>query len=167
MILGMSPLLFVHVVVSLIGIATGCIVLYGLLVGRPHGGWTAAFLVTTILTSLTGFPLPATQLLPSHIVGIISIVLLAVAVAALYLYRARGRWRWIYVASAIAAFYLNVFVGVVQSFRHVAFLTLLAPTESETPFVAAQAVVLVLFVVLGVRAARRFQAMDLSASRLG
>ena len=96
MILGMSPLLFVHVLVSLVAIATGMAVAYWLIAGKLHVGWTATFLITTILTSLTGFPLPATQLLPSHIVGILSIVLLAIAVAALYVYRLRGAWRWIY-----------------------------------------------------------------------
>jgi len=163
MILGMSPLLFVHVVVSLVGIATGLVVVYGLIGGQPHAGWTAAFLATTILTSLTGFPLPATQLLPSHIVGIISIVLLAIAVAALYVYHLAGAWRWIYVASAIAALYLNVFVGVVQSFRKIAFLHPLAPTESEPPFLVAQLVVLILFIVLGVLAAKRFQPVQRAA----
>jgi hypothetical protein len=156
MILGMSPLLFVHVAVSLIGIATGFVVLYGLITGRPRGGWTAAFLITTILTSVTGFPLPATQLLPSHIVGIISIVLLAVAVTALYVYHLAGAWRWIYVASAVAALYLNVFVGVVQSFQKLAFLKPLAPTQSEAPFLIAQVVVLSLFIVLGIVAAKKF-----------
>jgi hypothetical protein len=156
MILGMSPLLFVHVVISLIGIATGLVVLYGLVAGKPDGRWTAVFLVTTILTSLTGFPLPATQLLPSHIVGIISIVLLAVAVAALYVYHLAGAWRWIYVASAVTALYLNVFVGVVQSFQKLAFLKPLAPTQSEAPFLIAQLVVLGLFIVLGIVAARKF-----------
>jgi hypothetical protein len=153
----MSPLLFVHVVVSLIGIATGLVVVYGLISGKPHGGWTAAFLVTTILTSLTGFPLPATQLLPSHIFGIISMVLLAVAVAALYVYRLAGAWRWIYVVTAMSALYLNVFVGVVQSFQKLAFLKPLAPTQSEAPFLIVQALVLALFVVLGVLAAKRFR----------
>jgi hypothetical protein len=157
MILGMSPLLFVHVVVSLIGIATGLVVVYGLIGGKPHGGWTAAFLGTTILTSLTGFPLPATKLLPSHIVGIISMVLLALAVAALYVYHLAGAWRWIYVVSAMTALYLNVFVGVVQSFQKLAFLKALAPTQSEAPFLVAQGLVLALFVVLGVVAAKRFR----------
>jgi hypothetical protein len=157
MILGMSPLLFVHVVVSLIGIATGLVVVYGLIRGRPHDGWTAVFLVTTILTSLTGFPLPATQLLPSHIVGIISMVLLALAVAALYVYHLAAAWRWIYVVSAMAALYLNVFVGVVQSFQKLAFLKPLAPTQSEPPFLIVQVLVLALFVVLGVVAAKRFR----------
>jgi hypothetical protein len=160
MILGMSPLLFVHVVISLIGIATGLVVLYGLVTGKPDGRWTAVFLVTTILTSLTGFPLPATQLLPSHIVGIISIVLLAVAVAALYVYRLAGPWRWIYVASAVTALYLNVFVGVVQSFQKLAFLKPLAPTQSEAPFLIAQLVVLGLFIVLGIVAAKKFHPIN-------
>jgi len=163
MIFGMSPLLLVHVVMSLIGIATGLVVLYGLIAGKPHGGWTAAFLVTTILTSVTGFPLPATQLLPSHIVGVISIVLLAVALAALYVYRLAGAWRWIYVASAVTALYLNVFVGVVQSFQKLAFLTPLAPTQSEAPFLVAQVVVLTLFIALGIAAARRFRPLSTSA----
>jgi hypothetical protein len=163
MILGMSPLLFVHVVVSLIGIATGLVVLYGLITDKPHGGWTAAFLAATILTSLTGFPLPATQLLPSHIVGVISIVLLGVACAALYVYRLAGAWRWIYVASAVTALYLNVFVGVVQSFQKLAFLKGFAPTQSEPPFLIVQLLVLAIFVVLGVIAAKRFRLLHMRA----
>jgi len=156
MILGMSPLLFVHVVISLVGIATGFVMLYGLL-HKPHGGWTAAFLITTILTSLTGFPLPATQLLPSHIVGIISIVLLGIAVYAIYGKHLVGPWRWIYVTTAVASLYLNVFVGVVQSFQKLAFLKPLAPTQSEAPFLIAQIVVLGLFVVLGFMAVKKFR----------
>lgn len=156
MILGMSPLLFVHVVVSLVGIATGFVVLCGLLT-KPHGGWTAAFLATTILTSLTGFPLPATQLLPSHIFGVISMVLLALAVYAIYAKHLTGPWRWIYVTSAVSALYLNVFVGVVQSFQKLAFLKPLAPTQSEAPFLIAQVVVLGLFIVLGILAVKKFR----------
>ena len=100
MILGMSPLLFVHVALSLVGIATGLVVFYGLLTGKSHGGLTAVFLATTVLTSLTGFPLPATQILPSHIFGVVSLLLLAVAIVALYTSPAGGdgsmsrpRWR--------------------------------------------------------------------------
>src|SRR5262245_56669851 len=103
MILGMSPLLSVHVVLSLIGIAAGLVVLYGLLTWKLYGSWTAVFLAATVLTSITGFPLPATQLLPSHIFGVLSLVLLAVAIAALYGYHLAGAWRWIYVASALTA----------------------------------------------------------------
>jgi hypothetical protein len=156
MILGMSPLLFVHVALSLIGIATGLIVVYGMITRTPHGGWTAVFLATTALTSLTGFPLPATQLLPSHIFGVISLVLLAVAAAALYVHHLAGAWRWIYIVGAMTALYLNVFVGVVQAFQKLAFLKPLAPTQSEAPFLAAQILVLALFIVLGILAVKRF-----------
>ena len=156
MIFGMSPLLFLHVVVSLVGIATGLVVAYGLIAGRPHASWTATFLITTILTSLTGFILPATKLLPSHVFGIISIVLLALAVAALYVYRLSGPWRWIYVVTATMSLYLNVFVGVAQSFQKIAFLTPLAPTQTEAPFLVAQLIVLVIFIVIGAVAVRRF-----------
>jgi uncharacterized membrane protein SirB2 len=159
MILGMSPLLFTHVVLSLVGIVTGLVFLYGLLTGKPHGGWTAVFLATTVLTSVTGFPLPATQILPSHIFGVISLVVLAVAIAALYAYHLAGAWRWIYVATALAALYLNVFVGIVQSFQKLAFLKPLAPTQSEPPFLIAQLLVLGLFIVLGFVAAKRFRSV--------
>src|SRR5437016_4215798 len=137
-----ETLLVVHVVISLIGIASGVVVVHGLLIGRPYAGWTVVFLATTVLTSVTGFPLPATQLLPSHIVGVISLVLLAVAIVALYVYHLVGAWRWVYVASAVTALYLNVFVGVVQSFQKLAFLKPLAPTQSEPTFIVAQVAVL-------------------------
>jgi hypothetical protein len=163
MIHGMSPLLFLHVAVSLVGIATGLVVFYGLLTGKPQGGWTAVFLATTVLTSVTGFPLPATQILPSHIVGVLSLVLLAVAIAALYVFHLAGRWRWVYVATALAALYLNVFVGIVQSFQKLAFLKPLAPTQSEAPFLIAQVLVLALFIVLGIVAARRFHPLASAA----
>jgi hypothetical protein len=149
-------MLVFHVIISLVGIASGVVFLYGLLTGRPLGGWTIIFLATTVLTSLTGFPLPATQLLPSHIVGIISLALLALAIAALYLFHLAGAWRWIYVVTAVMALYLNVFVGVVQSFQKLAFLQPLAPTQSEPPFIIAQLVVLLLFVILGIVATMRF-----------
>jgi len=149
-------LLVFHVVISLIGIVSGLVVVYGLVTGKPHGGWTVVFLTTTVLTSVTGFPLPATQLLPSHVVGIISLLLLAAAIVALYVYHLGGPWRWIYVASAVIALYLNVFVGVVQSFQKLAFLKPLAPTQSEPIFVVAQIAVLVLFIALGILATIRF-----------
>jgi hypothetical protein len=128
-----------------------------LLAPSPHAGITATFLITTILTSLTGFPLPATQLLPSHIIGIISIVLLAIAVASRYVYRLAGAWRWMYVVSAIMALYLNVFVGVVQSFQKIAVLKPLAPTQSEAPFLVAQIAVLAIFIVIAGLAVQRFK----------
>jgi hypothetical protein len=157
MILGMSPLLFTHVVLSLIGIVAGFVVVAGFLRSEQRGGWAAIFLVSTLATSLTGFPLPADRLLPSHIVGIISVVVLAIAIAALYFFHLAGRWRWIYVVSSVTALYLNFFVLVVQAFRKVPALHALAPTESEPPFAIVQGIVLVAFVILGIAATRAFR----------
>ena len=146
----------IHVVLSLVGIASGLVVLYGLLTGQPLGVWTAVFLATTILTGVTGFPLPPFGFDPPRAVGIILLILLALAVAALYAFRLAGAWRSIYVITAIMALYLNVFVGVTQSFQKLSFLQPLAPTQSEPPFLIAQIAVLLLFIVLGVLAVRRF-----------
>jgi len=115
------------------------------------------FLITTVATSVTGFLFPFTQLLPSHIFGIISLFVLAIAAAARYSFRLKDSWRWIYVATALIALYLNVFVLVVQAFLKVPGLKTLAPTQSETPFLIAQAVVLVFFIYVGARAAMRFR----------
>jgi hypothetical protein len=159
MILGMSLSTFtqVHVALSLVGILTGLLVLAGLLRSHVSGGVTAVFLTMTILTSATGFLFPVKQILPSHIVGIISLVALAIAVYALYSRRLAESWRWIYVAAAVLALYLNVFVLVAQAFLKVPSLHALAPKGSEPPFAIAQLVVLVLFVWLGIRAARSFR----------
>jgi hypothetical protein len=149
-------MLQIHVVLSLIGILAGLVVLYGLLTGMSLGGWTAIFLATTILTSVTGFPLPPFGFDPPRAVGVISLVLLALAVAALYAFRLAGAWRWIYVGSAVAALYLNVFVAVAQSFQKLPPLHALAPTGSEPPFLVSQLVVLAAFIGMGIVAARRF-----------
>ena len=159
MILGMSLATFtaVHVVISLIGIAAGLIVVVGMLSASRLPGWTALFLATTVLTSVTGFFFPAAQVLPSHVVGVISLVVLAITLVALYVKRLAGSWRWIYVAGAVLALYLNSFVGVVQAFLKVPALNRLAPTQSEPPFLVAQLTVMALFVVLGIRAAMKFR----------
>jgi len=159
MILGMSLATFtlVHVILSLIGIFTGLVVLIGMLNSNRLSGLTAVFLATTLLTSATGFLFPFDKLLPSHIVGIISLVVLALAILALYVFRLAGSWRWIYVGSAMLSLYLNVFVAVVQAFLKVPFLNELAPTQKEPPFAIAQGVVLLAFVVLGILAVRWFR----------
>ena len=154
--LSLSTFTMVHVVISLIGILSGLIVLYAMLTSRDLMFWTAVFLGTTVLTSVTGFMFPFHQLLPSHIFGGISIVVLAVALYALYARHLAGHWRWIYVSGALFALYLNMFVGVVQSFQKVTFLQPLAPTQSELPFVIAQAGLLAAFVALGYLAITRF-----------
>jgi hypothetical protein len=149
-------LLNFHVIVSLVGIATGLIAAYGLLNHKSYGCWTAAFLITTILTSATGFFLPPFGFDPPRAIGVLSLVVLALAVVARYVFRFAGAWRWLYIVGAVAALYLNSFVGVVQAFQKLSFLRPLAPTQSEPPFVIAQVVVLLIFIAIGVGAIRRF-----------
>jgi hypothetical protein len=146
-----------HVVLSLIGIATGFVVAAGMLGSKRLAGWTGVFLATTILTSVTGYFFPVDRILPSHIVGAISLVVLAVATIALYRYRLEHASRGIYVITALMALYLNVFVLVAQGFLKVPALKALAPTQSEPPFVVAQAVVLVAFIAMGFGAFRSFR----------
>ena len=125
--------------------------------GKLLAGWTPLFLGSTVLTSVTGFLFPVEHLLPSHKVGIISLVVLAVVIAALYPFHLASKWRAIYVISALTALYLNCFVGVVQSFLKVPALHALAPNGNEPPFLIAQAIVLLVFIVLGVSATKRFR----------
>jgi len=143
-------LLLFHVALSLVGIVSGFPVAAAFLRRQPLDAWNTIFLVTTVATSLTGYLLPATTILPSHIVGAVSLLALAIALIALYRQRLAGRWRTTYVITALIALYLNVFVLVVQAFRRVPPLTALAPTESEPPFVLAQGVLFLVF--LGVTA---------------
>ena len=158
MILGMSleTFTFVHVVISLVGIMTGIIVVAVMLQNGPIAGWNGFFLTTTILTSVTGFFFPVKGLLPSHIVGIISLVVLAIALFAYYSRHLMGPWSAVYVVCAVTARWLNVFVGIVQSFGKFAYLHNFAPNGSEPAFVVTQAAVLILFVLLGIVAVRRY-----------
>jgi len=161
MVLGMSLSTFtlVHVIISLIGIVSGFIVLFGLFGSHRLPGMTALFLITTILTSVTGFLFPFDKLLPSHMVGIVSLIVLAIACFALYVMKLSGPWRWIYTLTAMIALYLNVFVLVIQSFLKIGPLHALAPSvpPSEPPFAVAQGVVLVFFVIAIIGAVRRFR----------
>ena len=158
MILGMSFSTFtaLHVIISLIGIVTGIVVVLGMLAGKNLRVWTALFLASTVLTSATGFLFPFNKLLPSHVFGIISLVVLTAALLALYVFRLEGPWRWIYVAAAVLALYLNAFVAVVQAFQKLAFLQRFAPTQAEAPFIVAQVAVLAIFAALGFLAVKRF-----------
>ena len=146
-----------HVAISLIAIASGLIVAYGLLTANRMRGTTLLFLVTTIATSVTGFFFHRDQVTPAQIVGVISLVLLALTCAALYVYDLRRSWRVVYAAGATMCLYLNVFVLVAQLFLKIPSLHAMAPKGSEPPFAIAQGVVLVLFVVLGILAVRRFR----------
>jgi hypothetical protein len=159
MILGMSIAAFttLHVVISLIGIATGFIVAFGMIGGRRLPLWNALFLATTALTSLTGFLFPFKGVTPGIVIGILSILILIVAVIALYSKQLTGGWRGTYVITAMLAQYFNFFVLIVQSFEKVPSLHALAPTGSEAPFKIVQLLVLVLFIALTVFAFKRFR----------
>src|SRR6202051_3456652 len=161
MVLGMSLSAFttVHVIISLIGIVSGLVVMFGLLGSNRMAGMTALFLLTTILTSATGFLFPVEKLLPSHIIGILSLVLLAIACIALYGMKLSGAWRWIYVVTALLSLYFNVFVLVIQSFLKIPALTAVAPGNppSGPVFAVVQGIVLVFFVLMIIGAWRRFR----------
>ena len=166
MILGMSLATFVlvHVVISLVAVVAGIIVMFGMLGSRRPGGLTAIFLLLTILTSATGFlipPLVSEKLLPSHMIGALSLVLLAIACIALYGMKLAGSWRWIYAVTALLALYFNVFVLVIQSFLKIPALTAVAPGNppSGPVFAVVQGIVLVFFVLMIIGAIRRFRPM--------
>ncbi len=152
----MDTYTLVHVILSLIGIVSGLIVLFGLLRSDPMNSWTLLFLVTTVATSVTGFGFPFHGVTPAIIVGILSLIILALAIAARYTFRLAGAWRWIFVVGAVVALYFNCFVLVVQSFLHIPTLHVLAPNGSEPPFAIAQGIVLVLFLWGGILAVKRF-----------
>jgi hypothetical protein len=147
----------IHVLISLVGIFTGLIVLFGMLAGKRLDGWTKWFLVTTVLTSVTGFFFPFHGFTPAIGLGIISLLVLAIAIYARYPRQLAGHWRWIYVVGAVISLYFNVFVGIVQSFEKIPALTAMAPTQTEPPFKLTQLVVLAFFIVLGIVAAIRFR----------
>ena len=166
MILGLSTANFtlLHVIISLVAIAIGLIVLFGMLGSRRMPGWTLFFLVTTILTSVTGYFFPIHGFTPAQAVGAVSLVILLIALVALYGKHLSGAWRWIYVVTAVTALWFNVFVLIVQSFEKVSLLNPLAPQvgppfsePQNTHFVIAQAAALAFFVVLGILAALRFR----------
>jgi len=157
MIFDLPMFTLIHVVISVLGIITGLVVVGGLMAGARMDGWTAFFLATTILTSVTGFGFPFTKVSPPHVVGAISLVVLAVCLAARYWNQMEGGWRTTYVVTAVAALYLNVFVLVVQLFLKTPPLAQLAPTQQEAPFAVTQALVLALFVWIGWAAVRGFR----------
>jgi hypothetical protein len=160
MILGLSTAAFttLHVIISLLGIGSGIVVVLAMCKGLRVPGWTALFLVTTVLTSATGFLFHSASFGPPHIIGVISLVILAVAIVALYVKHLAGAFRWIYIVTAIVALYLNAFVGVIQAFQKISFLHALAPTQKEWPFLVAQLLVLGFFVAVTARALKHFPA---------
>jgi hypothetical protein len=163
--LGMNLAAFtlLHVLTSLVGIVAGSIAMIGWLKSDPSRIPTAIFLAATILTSVTGFLFPFTKLLPSHIVGIISLVMLALATFALYVGRASGFWRPIYTITAVLSLYLNVFVLLVQAFLKIPLLKAWAPTQTEPAFLVAQGATFLLFLALAILTTVRFRPVQLAA----
>lgn len=153
----MSILTIVHVALSLIGIATGFLVIFQMIGGKTLGGLNTIFLATTILTSVTGFFFPITKLTPGLVIGTISLVMLAIALFALYSKRLAGGWRTVYVVTAVIAQFFNVLVLIVQSFMKIRVLHALAPTGEEAIVKIVQVCALVLLIVLGVVASRNFR----------
>jgi hypothetical protein len=160
--MSVATLIAIHTIISLIAIVAGIVVMFGMLGSKRPSGLTAIFLVLTILTNATGFVIPpflTDKLLPSHMIGILSLVLLAIACIALYVMKLAGPWRWIYAVTALVSLYLNVFVLVIQSFLKVPALHALAPSvpPAEPPFAVAQGIVLVFFVIMIIGVWRRFR----------
>jgi hypothetical protein len=161
---GLAVFTLFHVALSLVGILAGFVVLFGLISAKQSKSWTSTFLVTTAATSLTGFLFPFQKFLPSHGVGIVSILVLALAIPALYVFHLAGPWRRVYVIGTVIALYLNVFVLIAQFFMKIPALKALAPTQSEPPFLGTQVVVMLIFIVLGVLATKRFPGQAVPAS---
>jgi hypothetical protein len=147
----------IHTILSLGAIVTGAAAIVGLFRDGHFRTWTRWFLLTAVITSVTGFFFPYAGLTPAMIVGVVALAILAVVLIAFYQFRLARAWRWIYAVGMVASLYLLVFVGVVQAFQKIAYLSALAPTQSESPFVIAQLVTLAFFIVIGVLAARGYQ----------
>ena len=162
---GLPLFTLIHVVLSIVGIVAGLVVVGGLMAGKQFGGWNLTFLVTTVLTNVTGFLFPFARLLPSHILGGISLVILPLAIAALYWKHLAGPWRRIFVIATVTALYFNVFVLMVQLFGKFPLLLVVAPTQQSPAFGVTQLLVLVLFVMLGRAAVRGFAAGAGSVAR--
>jgi hypothetical protein len=166
MMLGLSLANFtlLHVVISLIAIAAGLVVMFGMLSSQTMPALTGIFLLFTILTSVTGLMFPFTELLPSHVLSIISLVLLAVACVALYAKHLVGFWRPVYVLTALVSLYINVFVGVIQSFLKIPVLHALAPGNPPNAaiFAVVQGIVLLLFAWAIFSVWRRFRPLPLT-----
>ena len=153
----LTTLTLVHTIISIVAIAAGLVVVGGLIAGVRIDGWTGIFLVTTVLTSVTGFFFPFTKLLASHWVGVISLIILPFVITARYWKHLRGAWRGIYVVGTVLVLYLNFFILNVQLFRRIPALIVAAPKQTEPPFVLTQLLVLALFAWLGFAAFRRFR----------
>jgi hypothetical protein len=156
MLLGFSTFTWVHTLISLAAIVAGIVVVRDLLQSKVSAGWTVVFLATAFATSATGFGFTVAKYGPSHVIGAICLIVLVPALLSLYAFRLAGAWRWIYATTAVISLYFLIFVLIAQFFSKVPALRALAPTQSEPPFAIAQVINLVVFIALGVAAARKF-----------
>lgn len=167
MVLGMSLHAFtvLHVLISFVAIASGVVIMRGLLTSRRMDGLTAFFLITTALTLITGLLFPFHGVTPAIELSVPALILLAIAIVARY--PLHLGWRKTYVIAACASLYFNFFVLVVQSFEKIPALYALAPTQKEPPFAVAQITLLVIFVALTALAVKRFhpEAQDAAKPR--
>jgi len=155
---------YFHVLLSLTGLAAGFVAISGLIKAKPTDGWTDVFLWTTLATSVTGFMFPVHRFMPSHGVGILSVIDLGFAYFALYKRQLDEGSKRVFVISSVVALYFNVFVAIAQCFEHIKLLRILAPTQSEPPFLVAQLIALVIFIAVGVLAARSAHALPAKLS---
>ena len=165
MIVSITTFTLIHTLISLIAIVAGLVVVGGLMAGARLDGWTGLFLVTTALTSITGFGFPLIRLLPGHYIGVISLILLVAVILARYRKHLEGAWRGLYVVGSVLLLYLNVFILVDQLFKRIPALIVLAPTHQEPPYLLTQLIVLALFVPLGFAAYKRFRPPAVASSR--
>jgi hypothetical protein len=154
--LSIGTFTILHTTISLLQLVSGIAVIWGLIMSSGGRAWTIIYFASAIATCVTGFMFPFTGFLPSHATGILTLVLLLAAAIACYGFGLAGAARWTYAVCVVASIYLSAFVTVVQAFLKVPPLHALAPAGSEPPFVVTQGVVLLVFIGLGVAAARRF-----------
>jgi hypothetical protein len=166
MILGMRTPVFtlVHVLLSLAGIGSGFVVIFGLFHRKRLDGWTMIFFTTSMLTILSGFAFPFDRLLRTHVLGLLSLLALTIALFARNVFLLEGSWRIVYVVCLAMGLYCNCFAAIVQLFAKIPALKATAPTQTEPPFLLAQLVVLVIFVVLTYKAVVRFRVSPISTA---
>lgn len=156
---GIAALTLFHVVLSLIAIVAGVVLARGLLAGRRNDRWTHIFMVTTAITVLTGFVFPYRGFTPGIGVGIVCVLVFIPTALARYRFQMAGLWRPVFIVGALALFYFNCLVFVVQSFQKIPPLNALAPTGAEPVVGIVQAIVFVAFLVVGFFSVRRFRPM--------
>jgi len=159
--------LTLHVTISFIGLLAGTLALAALCRGQRLPNWDLVLLASTVLISLTGFALPSPPGTPTpdpaRIVGVIELVVVVIAALAIYFGKLARAWRGAYVAAMVLAVYFNAFVAVAQAFLKIGFLHALAPTGKEPPFLLAQLVTLVLFLLIGLTIYRRYRGQTINA----